>query len=112
MPRTAIVVRVPAAPPAATPGPAAGLSGPYIAWCKFGTPSAENILFIFAIHGLSGDAEVEWSANLGEGDEIYGPDGGHVLGVAYLSGGGGTVTAAVDGVTLGSVEYGPEACEA
>lgn len=110
MPRTSIVVRVPRAPAPSTPGPAAGVSGPYIAWCKSGIPSAENILYIFAIHGLPENAVVEWSASLGDGDEIIGPEGRHAFGVAYLSGGGGSVSATVDGAPLGTVSYGQDDC--
>lgn len=99
MPKIRVTARIPAAAQASQAG-GGTLGGPYMANCKSGFPGAEYNLYAFAIYGLDDGDTVVWAAELGDGDEIIGPSNQHVLLLAYISGGGGTVTASVNGNPL------------
>lgn len=106
MPR--IIVQMPP-PPATDNGGSEGCtpSGPYLAQSIFGFPEGSQYLHLFGVHGLSAADSVEWTTELGPDDYVAGQVDRHILAVVYVSGEGGSVTAIVNGVALGSADYLP-----
>jgi len=105
-----IIVRLPPDPPPPDDGGGSEgctPSGPYLASSIFGVPDGSQYLHLFGCYGLGPSDVVEWTTALGPDDYVLGNLDRHILAVIYVAGEGGSVTAIVNGETLGTAEYLP-----
>lgn len=106
MPR--LVVTLPPRPAASGGTDTCTPSGPYLVQSISEFPVSGQLTHIFGIYGLAETDEVVWdTSGIGPDDYVAGQSTLHVLAVVYVAGEGGTVSASVNGVVIGSASYLP-----
>jgi hypothetical protein len=104
------VVQLPPKVQPAGDGGVGEVAGPFLAWCFKPYPTGDDKLMCYALHNLPDDATVEWAVAEAEFVDVVGPDDGHVL-IVRSNGGSSTVTATVNGETIGSAPITFDDCE-
>lgn len=92
-------------------GGVGAVEGPFVAWCRKPWPSGDDKTLVFALHNLPANAIVAWSlAPAAEFVEIVGPSDAHVL-VVKSQGSSGSVSATVNGESIGSMAFDYGDCD-